>query len=141
MRTIKFILMLLTSFQTVAQVTEPPKELWITDIEFERKINEKHPFGNNGNKPVLIEFWAEFNKENCFSSWNKVKDVVYYRVNIALAPETKKRYGIKMTPTLIIFKNGAKKKVWKAGLDLTIPTSLEEVQRAIDEVNAFSKRD
>ena len=139
MRTVKFILILLVGFNGMAQMSEPPKELWITDVEFEKKINEKHPFNNEENKPVLIEFWAEFNKANCFEGWDKVKNVVYYRVNIALAPNTKKKYRVRMAPTLMIFKNGTKEKTWKASLDLLIPTNLKEVQEAIDEVNTASR--
>lgn len=44
-----------------------------------------------------------------------------------------------MAPTIILFKGGVKEDVWKAGLDLAMPTDLEEIQEAINEVNEASK--
>ena len=139
MKTIKFILILLISLSATAQMAHPPAPFWLTDADFEDKINERQAFGDDNHKPVLIEFWAEFNKDNCFADWDKVKDVIFYRVNIALAPNTKKKYRVRMPPTLIIFKDGLKTKTWKAGLDLLIPVDLKKVQEAIDEINKASK--
>ena len=44
-----------------------------------------------------------------------------------------------MAPTLIIFKDGVKEKVFKAGLDLLLPVNLNEMQKAVDEINTASK--
>jgi len=44
-----------------------------------------------------------------------------------------------MAPTLIIFKDGVKENVFKAGLDLLLPADLEEIQEAINEVNKASQ--
>ena len=44
-----------------------------------------------------------------------------------------------MAPTLIIYKDGFKEEVFKAGLDLTLPADLSDVQEAINEVNNASK--
>ena len=44
-----------------------------------------------------------------------------------------------MVPTLIIFKNGIKEEVFKAGLDLLLPVNLSKMQEAIDEINTASK--
>ena len=44
-----------------------------------------------------------------------------------------------MAPTLIIFKNGIKEKVFKAGLDLVLPADLDEIQETIDEINTANK--
>ena len=43
-----------------------------------------------------------------------------------------------MAPTIILFKGGIKETQWKAGLDLALPTDLEEIQEAVDEVNTAS---
>ena len=48
-------------------------------------------------------------------------------------------YRIRMAPTLIIFKNGVKEKVFKAGLDLLLPTDLPEIQQTIDRINTADK--
>jgi hypothetical protein len=44
-----------------------------------------------------------------------------------------------MAPTLIIFKDGIKEIVFKAGLDLLLPADLEEIQEAINEINTASQ--
>ena len=39
---------------------------WITDKDFDNKINERSAFGDDQTLPVVIEFWAEFNDGNKF---------------------------------------------------------------------------
>jgi hypothetical protein len=134
------ITLLLTLITNIlfAQVDVPAK-YWIEDSNFEEKINENHAFGDDDKLPVIVEFWASFNAANCFAEWNKIENAVYYRVDISKAPIAKKEYRIRMAPTLIIFKNGIKEEVFKAGLDLVLPANLEEIQEAINEVNTASK--
>ena len=126
------IILLLLSFNVNAQE-------WITDDNFESKINEKQAFGDNQSKPVIVEFYAKFNDANKFDQWQKLIDVIYYRADIATCPQAKKKYKVRMAPTLIIFKDGIKEDVWKAGLDLELPTDLEEIQETINEINNASK--
>ena len=134
----KYIIAFLLTFNLYSQ-EEVPLEYWIDDSNFENKINEKEAFGSNLEQTVVVEFWAKFNEINCFGDWDKLEDVVYYRVDIAKAPQAKKKYQVRMAPTLIIFKGGVKEKVFKAGLDLMLPAELEEIQEAINEVNNASK--
>ena len=131
-------LLILIPFISFAQV-DVPEKYWIDDSEFENKINEKQAFGDDNNKPVVVEFWAKFNEANCFNEWEQLQDATYYRVDIAKAPGAKKKYKVRMAPTIILFKDGIKETVWKAGLDLELPTNLEEIQEAINEVNQASK--
>ena len=131
-------LMFLIPFISFAQV-DVPDEYWIDDSNFEDIINSHNAFGDDQTKPVLIEFWAKFNEANCFAEWNQLEDAMYYRVDIAKAPEAKKKYKVRMAPTIILFKDGIKETVWKAGLDLSLPTDLEEIQDEINEVNKASK--
>ena len=112
---------------------------WITDDNFESKINEKQAFGDNQNKPVIVEFYAKFNDANKFDQWQELADVIYYRADIATCPAAKKKYKVRMAPTLIIFKDGIKETVFKAGLDLMLPADLNEIQEAVDEVNTASQ--
>ena len=112
---------------------------WITDDNFDDKINERQAFGNDQTKPVIVEFYAKFNDANKFKQWSELKDVVYYRADIALCPSAKKKYKVRMAPTLIIFKDGIKETVFKAGLDLMLPANLNEIQEAVDEVNTASQ--
>ena len=131
-------LLILIPFISFAQV-DVPEKYWIDDNDFENKINEKVAFGDDNNKPVVVEFWAKFNEANCFNEWEKLQDATYYRVDIAKATGAKKKYKVRMAPTIILFKDGIKETVWKAGLDLELPTNLEEIQEAINEVNQASK--
>ena len=134
----KQLILLLIPFLTFAQ-SDVPEKYWIDDSNFEEKINIKEAFGDDNNKPVVVEFWAKFNEANCFADWDKLEDVIYYRVDIAKAPEAKKKYKVRMAPTIIIYKDGFKEEVFKAGLDLELPADLKEIQEAINEVNNASK--
>lgn len=134
----KYLILILIPFISFAQI-EVPEKYWIQDSEFENKINEKQAFGDDNNKPVVVEFWAKFNEANCFAEWKELKDATYYRVDIGKAPEAKKKYKVRMAPTIILFKDGIREIVWKAGLDLEMPTNLKEIQEAINEVNQASK--
>ena len=134
----KYIIAFLLTFNLYSQ-EEVPLEYWIDDSNFENKINEKEAFGSNLEQTVVVEFWAKFNEANCFGDWDKLEDVVYYRVDIAKAPQAKKKYKVRMAPTLIIFKDGIKEIVFKAGLDLMLPADLNEIQEAVNEVSTASQ--
>ena len=134
----KYIIAFLLTFNLYSQ-EEVPLKYWIDDSNFENKINEKEAFGSNLEQIVVVEFWAKFNEANCFGEWDKLENVVYYRVDIAKAPQAKKKYKVRMAPTLIIFKGGVKETVFKAGLDLVLPADLEEIQEAINDVNTASQ--
>ena len=125
------LILLLICFNTYGQE-------WVTDDNFDSKINEKQAFGDDQTKPVVVEFWAEFNDGNKFEDWSKLKDVVYYRADITKCPAAKKKYKVRMVPTIIIFKEGIKEEMFKAGLDLMLPADLNEIQEAINEVNKAS---
>lgn len=112
---------------------------WITDNNFDSKINERKAFGDEQSLPVVVEFYAKFNDANKFNDWDKLENVIYYRVDISKAPEAKKKYRVRMAPTLIIFKDGIKETVFKAGLDLVLPASVKEIQESINEINNASK--
>jgi hypothetical protein len=112
---------------------------WITDKDFDNKINERQAFGDAQTLPVVIEFWASFNDANKFEDWYKLEDVIYYRADISKCPVAKKKYKVRMVPTLIVFKEGIKEEVFKAGLDLMLPASLNEIQETINEINTASK--
>ncbi len=126
------IILLLITFNSFGQE-------FITDDNFDSKINEKQAFGDDQTKPVIVEFYAKFNDANKFKQWSELKDVIYYRADIAACPAAKKKYKVRMAPTLIIFKDGIKETVFKAGLDLMLPADLNEIQEAVDEVNTASQ--
>ena len=112
---------------------------WITDDNFDSKINERKAFGDDQSLPVVVEFYAKFNDANKFEDWSKLENVIYYRADISTSPQAKKKYKVRMAPTLIIFKDGIKEVVFKAGLDLMLPADLNEIQEAVNEVNTASQ--
>jgi len=112
---------------------------WITDDNFDSKINERKAFGDDQSLPVVVEFYAKFNDANKFNDWDKLENVIYYRTDISASPEAKKKYRVRMAPTLIIFKDGIKEVIFKAGLDLVLPADVEEIQESINEINNASK--
>ena len=126
------IILLLITFNSFGQE-------WIVDDNFDSKINEKEAFGDNQTLPVVVEFYASFNDANKFEDWNKLENVIYYRADIAKCPAAKKKYKVRMAPTLIIFKEGIKEIVFKSGLDLMLPADVKEIQESINEVNAASQ--
>ena len=136
---LKIILLLTLLTNTIFAQVDVPAEYWIEDSNFEEKINEHHAFGDDDKLPIVVEFWASFNSANCFAEWDKIENAVYYRIDIAKAPNVKKEYRIRMAPTIILFKGGIKEEIWKAGLDLLLPTDLNEIQEAIDEANTASR--
>ena len=134
----KYLVLILIPFLSFTQQDVPDK-YWVEDNEFENAINTNEAFGDDQNKPVVIEFWAKFNEANCFADWNKLENAIYYRVDIAKAPEAKKKYRVRMAPTIMIFKDGVKETVFKAGLDLMLPADLNEIQEAVNEINTASQ--
>jgi thiol-disulfide isomerase/thioredoxin len=131
-----FILILFTTF--CFSQSDVPEKYWLNDDTFDEVVIGS-AFDDNEGDTILVEFWAEFNAENCFAEWDQIKNAKYYRINIADSPKTKKQYRVRMAPTLIIFKNGSKQNVFKAGLDLLLPTDLKEVQETINEINNANK--
>lgn len=127
MRKFLLILLLLLPVTSLAQS-------WADDSSLDKIINSKDAFGDDESSIVVVEFWAKFNAVNAFPHWSKLKDVQYYRVDIAKAPKAKKQYRVRMAPTIIIFKDGVNEESFKAGLDLECPVGLEELQEAIEEV-------
>tara|TARA_B100000674_G_scaffold115464_1_gene86726 strand:- start:325 stop:729 length:405 start_codon:yes stop_codon:yes gene_type:complete len=133
MKKMLFLLMLLLSGSTFGQD-------WITDDDFDEKISNKSAFGDDEMSIVIVEFWAKFNDANAFQDWDKVKGITnYYRIDIAKAPNAKKEYRIRMAPTIIVFKDGIKEEMYKAGLDLECPVTLDELQEHIDEIKSASQ--
>ena len=126
------IILLLIAFNSYGQE-------WITDDNFDSKINERKAFGDDQSLPVIVEFYAKFNDANKFEDWSKLENVIYYRADISNNPQAKKKYKVRMAPTLIIFKDGIKEVVFKAGLDLMLPADLNEIQEAVNEVNTASQ--
>ena len=107
---------------------------WVGDNDYKKKIHEKSPFEDNQGSIVIIEFWVKFNNDNSFKEFNKLKNVThYYRCDLASNPVLKKKYKVRMAPTILIFKDGILEESFRAGLDLECPVTLKELQETIEE--------
>ena len=133
MKNFKLVLLFLISF-----VSSYSQE-FIDDSNFEEKINQRHAFGDDEFNIVIIEFYVEFNKQNAFKDWDKLTGVKYFRVDISKAPKAKKEFRVRMAPTLIVFNQGLKEEVFKAGLDLLCPVTLEELNKSLEELKTANK--
>jgi len=131
------LILLLISALAHAQ-SDVPEKYWIDDSNFEDTISNDNAFGDDNNETIVVEFWAKFNEANCFNDWKQIKDASYYRVDISKAPQAKKKYRVRMVPTVLVFKSGSMEKIFKAGLDLTLPVGLAEIQETINEINLAS---
>ena len=118
--------------------TQAVSQEFITEEEFDVAITGTSAFGEN-ESVVVIEVWAEFNKDNAFPHAKLLKGVKYHRIDLANAPGIKKKYRIRMVPTLLVFKDGEKELEYKAGLDLICPVTLEELNSDIEELNESNK--
>ena len=131
MKSILTIMLLLISTNVLSQE-------YITEEEFDVAITGTSAFGEN-ESIVVIEVWAEFNKDNAFHDWKNLKGVKYNRINLAKAPGIKKKYRIRMVPTILVFLDGSKELEYKAGLDLLCPVTLKELNDDIDELKESSQ--
>lgn len=131
------LILLLFSVLAHAQ-SDVPEKYWIDDSNFEDTISDDNAFGDDNSETIVVEFWAKFNEANCFNEWKQIKDASYYRVDISKAPQAKKKYRVRMVPTVLVFKSGSMEKIFKAGLDLTLPVGLAEIQETINEINLAS---
>jgi hypothetical protein len=133
----KNLILFLISTLAYAQ-SDVPEKYWIDDTNFDQTVRNDNAFGDDNNDTIVVEFWAKFNEANCFNEWNKIKNASYYRVDISKAPQAKKKYKVRMVPTVLVFKSGSMEKIFKAGLDLALPVGLDEIQEAINEINLAS---
>jgi len=137
MKNLLFLIFLLPTIIYSQSVV--PDKYWLDDSNYEEVVNTKGAFDDSESEIIVIEYWAKFNEKNCFADWKKLKNVSYYRVDIAQAPLAKKKYRVRMAPTLLVIKEGFIEYKYKAGLDLLLPVTLEEIQADIDELKKSSQ--
>jgi len=111
---------------------------YISEEEFDITITGTNAFGEN-HRIIVIEVWAEFNKANAFKDWKNLEGAKYYRLDLSKAPSIKKRFRIRMVPTIIVFLDGSKELEYKAGLDLICPVTLAELNKDIEDLTTASQ--
>lgn len=138
MKKILFIIFLFLSTNAFAQQ-------WVSDKDFDTKVIGYEAFEDNSiHDVIVVEFYAEFNKDNAFKDWKKIDDldgVQYYRCDIATSPKLKKDLKIRMAPTLLLYIRGDAyiKFTARAGLDLKCPVDFDKLVRAIEVVKRESQ--
>jgi len=80
----------------------------------------------------VVEFNADWNKENSVNYLDKLTDCGVKRISIDKG-DWQKKYGIIVVPTIIVF-NGEEVKRFQACLRFKMGATREEVQATIDEI-------
>jgi len=143
MRNILLLLIILPNL--LFSQTVVPLEYWADDNNFDEIISPQGGFDDSEESDIIVvEFWAEFNKDNAYPDWQKLIDlegVKYYRIDIAKSPIIKKELRIRMAPTLLVYIKGDAyiKFKAKAGLDLLCPVDYPKMLKAIEVVRRESQ--
>ena len=118
---------------------------WVSDKTFDEKVTGYGAYEDHDDHDVIVvEFYAEFNKDNAFKDCAKVDKldgVKYYRCDISNSPQLKKDLKIRMAPTILLYIRGDAyiKFTAKAGLDLKCPVDYDKLIRAIEVVKIESQ--
>ena len=115
MKTLILTIFLLLSFQSLSQEV-------ISEKDFDDKLSDDI---------VLIEFYAEWNKDNMVDL-SVFKDVKTYLINVEDCPNLVDEYKILSVPTVIIFYN--KEVVEKYEADLTFQLPIKAPKQKVEEL-------
>ena len=114
----KFILLLLLSSNIYAQD-------FISSDEFKIKTSKGIS---------VVEFWAEWNKNNEVQFLETLKDCITYKLCIVSNSKIQKEYEIIAIPTVIIFNNGVEQERFNPNIMMQLAATKKEVQSVIDEI-------
>ena len=81
---------------------------------------------------VIVEFVASFAEP--FSEWEEIEDGEYYRVDIEKYPDLKKKYKVRVIPTIMVFNNGTKELTYRANIMLELDVTAEEIHEDIEDL-------
>ena len=82
----------------------------------------------------VVEFWADWNKQNQFEEINKLKQTSKYRVDIMHCPDLQAVYNITAIPTIIIFDNGVEKERFNANIMFQLEADRKIIQNSVDTI-------
>lgn len=82
----------------------------------------------------VVEFWADWNKQNQFTDLIKLKETEKYRVDIMHCPDLQAEYNITAIPTVIIFDNGVEKERFNANIMFQLEADKKTIQNSIDTI-------
>lgn len=105
-----------------SELVREPKQL--NEANFDEAINTG---------VVIVEFVASFAEP--FEDWEQVeKEGPYYRVDIEKYPSLKKKYKIRVIPTILVFNNGFKELSYRANIMLELDVTASEIHQDIEDI-------
>lgn len=82
----------------------------------------------------VVEFNADFNKQNSVPWIENISECNALRVNISAEPEMQAEHKIVVVPTIIVFNEGEEVERFQANIMMTMETTEDEVQEVVDEI-------
>ena len=82
----------------------------------------------------VVEFNADFNKQNSVPWIENISECNAVRVNISAEPEMQAEHKIVVVPTIIVFNEGEEIERFQANIMMTMETTEDEVQEVVDEI-------
>mgnify|MGYP003122889768 CR=1 FL=1 len=82
----------------------------------------------------VVEFWADWNKQNQFAELVKLKETGKYRVDIMNDAGLQAEYNITAIPTVIIFDNGVEKERFNANIMFQLEVDRKTIQNSVDTI-------
>ena len=82
----------------------------------------------------VVEFWADWNKQNQFAELVKLKETGKYRVDIMNDAGLQAEYNITAIPTVIIFDNGVEKERFNANIMFQLEADRKTIQNSVDTI-------
>ena len=127
----KIAIIFLLAFGLIASstVADPNSEIaekeptYLTSDTFSKSVNTGI---------VIVEFVASFAEP--FSEWEAIEDGTYYRVDIEKYPDLKKKYKVRVIPTIMVFNNGSKELTYRANIMLDLDITAEEIHEDIEDL-------
>ena len=106
-----------------------------TTMGLAQEIITASNFDNKIAKDVsVVEFWADWNKQNQFNEIVKLKETSKYRVDIMHCTNLQAEYNITAIPTVIIFDNGVEKERFNANIMFQLEADKKVIQNSIDTI-------
>jgi hypothetical protein len=114
----------------------------------QQEVNDNNFYGAIFSGFHLVTFtaeWSKENKQNFYQGKFIVEgDSAYHGCVVMILPaknvsETVRKLRLRNFPSTVLFKDGKKKKVWKADFDGNLDLSTDDVKKAIDWHSAVLK--
>ena len=115
----------------IGQNKSKPKVELITDDNFKKKISKGF---------VLIKFTAKYQMAildvKLLDGIKGFEGCVIYEVDHSKVKKVVKKLRIRNYPSLALFHNGSKKKVWKADMDGKVDITTDDIKSEIEDAMA-----